>query len=798
MGSGRKNSLLIALMLAVPIVLSGCGSKAERMAEHLKKAKDYYAQADYDKARVESKNVLQLDPKNAEAYYLSGEIEEQQQAWPKAYANYLKAVEVDPTYLPAKAKLGRIYLLMGETAKAEKMVNDILTKQPNDAAGQTLKAALMMHKGDIDGAISEVSRVVAADPSQDDAVSLLVFLYSKQGNDAKAQTVLEQGMQASPKNVALRQERANFALKYKDFAKAEQLYQSIVSIDPKKLEYRATLASFYARNNQLDKAEAVLREAIKADPEDQKRGLLLAEFLASRRSGVVAEKELLNMIRNAPESKSYQLRFGLAKLYEAMGKPDKALQVYQDIARLDKTGPDGTKASGQSARLQLAAGKIPEAEKIISDILKVNPQDNDALLLRGKIELGKKDAKDAIIDFRSVLKAQPDSVELISLLAKAHLLNNEPQLARDTFDNAVSLYPDKMDIRFARADFLGSIGDYDGALKDVDAVLVKDPKNLGAIQTKVKILATQKDWPSAEAYLSKVKEALPDQPIGYYWLGMIYQAQKENDKAAIEFESALQKSPQSTEALSALVNALVAQGKVDQAISRLNLVLKSAPNNFAAYQLLGDIYANQKKYAEAGAAFSKGIQLAPKNPVAYVDLAKLGLMRGDSKTAIQVLQQGLVAIPDNIQLMASLAEIYQTTSDYDKAIAEYENILKIAPGMDVVANNLASILTDVKGDKASLARAAALAKRFENSDNPVYLDTLGWIYVKSGEYDLAQPILEKAVGKAPKISIFQYHLGMLFYKKGDMKSAKMHLQQAVSAKTAFPGIEEAKGILAKI
>ncbi len=798
MGSGRKNSLLIALMLAVPIALSGCGSKAERTAEHLKKAQDYYAQADYDKARVESKNVLQLDPKNAEAYYLSGEIEEQQQAWPKAYANYLKAVEVDPTYLPAKAKLGRIYLLMGDTAKAEKMVNDILTKQPNDAAGQTLKAALLMHKGDIGGAIGEVSRVVAADPSQDDAVSLLAFLYSKQGNDAKAQAVLEKGMQASPKNVTLRLERANLALKSKDFSKAEQLYQSIVSIDPKKLEYRATLASFYARNNQLDKAEQVLRDAIKADPEDQKRGLLLAEFLASRRSGEVAEKELLTMIQNAPKSKSYQLRFGLAKLYEAMGKPDKALQVYQDISSLDKGGPDGIKASGQSARLQLAAGKIPEAEKLIAEILKVNPQDNDALLLRGKIELSRGDAKDAIIDFRSVLKAQPDSVELISLLAKAHLLNNEPQLARDTFDNAVSLYPDKLDIRFARADFLGSIGDYDGALKDVDAVLVKDPKNLGAIQTKVKILATQKDWPAAEAYMSKVKEALPDQPIGYYWLGMIYQAQKENDKAAIEFESALQKSPQSTEVLSALVNALVAQGKVDQAISRLNLVLKSAPNNFAAYQLLGDIYANQKKYAEAGTAFSKGIQLAPKNPVAYVDLAKLGLMRGDSKTAIQVLQQGLVAIPDNIQLMSSLAEIYQTTSDYDKAIAEYENILKIAPGMDVVANNLASVLTDVKGDKASLARAAALAKRFENSDNPVYLDTLGWIDVKSGEFDRAQPILEKAVGKAPKIAIFQYHLGMLFYKKGDMKSAKTHLEQAVSAKTTFPGIEEAKGILAKI
>ena len=798
MGSGRKINLLMALMFAVSIALSGCGSKAERMAEHLKKAKDYYAQADYDKSRVEAKNVLQLDPKNAEAYYLSGEIEEQQKAWPKAYANYLKAVEVQPDFLPAKAKLGKIYLLMGETAKAEKMDNEILAKQPHDAAGLTLKAAIMMHKGDIDGAIKEVNQVVASDPAQDDSVSLLAFLYSKQGNDTKAQAVLDKGIEANPKNITLRMARANFALKNKDFPKAEQLYRNIVSIDPKKLEYRAMLATFYAQNNQLDKAEAVLRDAIKADPEDQKRGLLLAQFLASRRSGEAAEKELLVMIQNAPKSKSYQLRFGLAKLYEAMGKPDQALHVYHDIANLDKTGPDATKANEQSARLKLAAGKISEAEKIISDILKTNPQDNDALLLRGKIELSRGDTKDAVIDFRSVLKAQPDSIEVIGLLAKAYMGNKEPQLARNTFDNAVSLYPDKLDIRLARADFLGSIGDYESALKDVDSILAKDPKNLVAIQTKVKVLATQKNWSKAEAYLSNVQEILPEQPIGYYWLGMIYQAQKKLDKAVVEFESAHQKSPQSPDILSELVKSLVVDGRSNQAIALLNQIVKNSPNNASAYMLLGDIYANQKNYPEAGNAFKKVIQLTPKNPGAYTALAKLYLMQGDSKTSIQVLQQGLVAIPENIQLMASSAEIYQTTGDFDKAIAEYENILKISPQADVIANNLASILTDTKPDKASLEKALALAKRFENSDNPVYLDTLGWIYVKSGEFDRAQPILEKAVENAPKIPIFQYHLGMLFYKKGDMKSAKIHLEQAVSANTAFSGIEEAKKILAKI
>ena len=42
----------------------------------MEKAKSLYAQANYDKAKVEFKNVLQIDPKSAEANYFVGRIEE--------------------------------------------------------------------------------------------------------------------------------------------------------------------------------------------------------------------------------------------------------------------------------------------------------------------------------------------------------------------------------------------------------------------------------------------------------------------------------------------------------------------------------------------------------------------------------------------------------------------------------------------------------------------------------------------------------------------------------------------------
>ena len=78
------------------------------------------------------------------------------------------------------------------------------------------------------------------------------------------------------------------------------------------------------------------------------------------------------------------------------------------------------------------------------------------------------------------------------------------------------------------------------------------------------------------------------------------------------------------------------------------------------------------------------------------------------------------------------------------------------------------------------------------------MDTLGWVYYKSGETDKAVTLLVKVVDKAPKVPIFEYHLGMAYHKAGNSKSAKIHLAAAVEANADFPGIDDARKTLAGI
>ena len=72
------NKIIGISILSSVLVLSGCGGGEERQEEYLTRAQEYFDEDNMDKAKIEAKNVLQINPKNAEARYLLGMINEQE------------------------------------------------------------------------------------------------------------------------------------------------------------------------------------------------------------------------------------------------------------------------------------------------------------------------------------------------------------------------------------------------------------------------------------------------------------------------------------------------------------------------------------------------------------------------------------------------------------------------------------------------------------------------------------------------------------------------------------------------
>ena len=162
---------------------------------------------------------------------------------------------------------------------------------------------------------------------------------------------------------------------------------------------------------------------------------------------------------------------------------------------------------------------------------------------------------------------------------------------------------------------------------------------------------------------------------------------------------------------------------------------------------------------------------------------------------MSVLQDGVDANPDDVELSVTLAGLHEKKGDVEAAINLYETVLLNNADNLIVTNNLAALLSEHRTDTKSLNRAKELADKMKEAQQPVILDTVGWVYYKTGSYADAVDILKKVVEKAPEIAVFNYHLGMTYHKLGDKKSAKQYISKSLSTETDFAGRSEAEAVL---
>lgn len=788
----------IALCTTLTLLVA-CSSKVERVQSGLVKGADYVRLADWDKANVEVRNVLQIDPKNAQAYFISGQIAEGKKDLQRAFGSYTKALELKPDHIDAKVGLARVYLFAGEVDKSAQAVTEALAADGRHVGARTMQAAVMSRQGKVPEAIALAQALLGEQAVAPVETSMLLAgLHASQGNAAAALGVVESALKADPKNLSLLQVAAQIAGSATDSAlqaKSIGYFRRATEQAPKNSELWTAWAVHHTRRNELDLAEQVLRTAIQAQPDDSQRTLALLDFLSARRGKDVAEKAFMAAIADKPDDTT--LRFGLVNLYRASDRAADARRVLQEIIELGKDAPSGLAARDQLAADRLANGKVAEARQLISEVLAASPRDGAALVMRGRMLLADGDARNAIIDLRSAAKDQPGSPEVVGLLAQAHRKAGEPQLAREVLADAVKFKPDNAELRLLLAADMADAKDYKSAAVEIDSAIKVAPVNLRAYDMKAQLALVQKDIASAERTYAALKTQFPTEPAGWLKLGQLYSDQKKFDAALKEFDEASRLAPGAPGPMLSSIGILIAQRRFDEANTRIDALMKREPKNVLPYQLRGEVAVARNDLPLAEQAYRKMIEFAPTVPAGYVSLARVMALRNNVGEAIAVIEQGEKALPDELSLTATRAEWLARAGRNDDAIAIYESLVKRVPDEDSYANNLAYLLIESKGDPAHLERALSLTRRFKESSNAGYLDSLGWAHYKLGQYAEAVPVLERAVQRAPDAPLLQLHLGMALHKSGDVPRAQEFLKRAIASKVALPHLDEARLLIAQ-
>jgi predicted Zn-dependent protease len=112
-------------------------------------------------------------------------------------------------------------------------------------------------------------------------------------------------------------------------------------------------------------------------------------------------------------------------------------------------------------------------------------------------------------------------------------------------------------------------------------------------------------------------------------------------------------------------------------------------------------------------------------------------------------------------------------------------------------NNLAYLIVETGG---SLMEAQKLAQTAVQKEPRQYgfMDTLGWIYQKTGQTDSAIQIFGNLTRQEPKNPVYQYHLAVSLVQKGERAKAREALAAALALKPEGNLDSEIRQLLSKV
>ena len=757
------------------LALISCGGAEERKAFYLEKAKTSLLNEDYEKAKIDLKNTLQIDPKNSEALYLLGTLHEEMGKYDAAYKQYTRALEYDDKNIDALYRLAIIYLHASRFEKANELLGELELIDPVHLYTKSLKAAIQFSSRDYEAAIKMIDSIERSSWTEN-VYSLYSASIYKLGDVGKSIYVLEEAVEKYPDNAELYGVLASLYESSGEMEKAEIVYNKLLIVNNSAQQY-FKLSKFYERNNEPEKASDVYVKLVQSDPENENYQLLRVRYIEEKQGIKKAIELMESLINDFPESYIYKV--SLSKLYIQNKNNVEAISLLNHIVSENYSDKSVVAARNILAALALNEGNTNMAKKELSEVNKINPNDIDANFMLGTMSLKSEKYEEAINAFRVVIRGAPERAAAYLYLAKALKYQGSIDLARDVLARGYQLSPNNIGLTASFIEILLDNGEYEHAINLIEKLPANDIASLKVLNLKGKVYFSNKKYSESLALAKVVISKYPKSGKGYLLAAGSNVKLNQLEAASRVLRNGLNLTS-SAQLLLAYANIEKSLGRTDKLITYLESYQEFKP---VVFNLLAELYMHVNRVDKAEEYFNQAISQNSKWNIPYKGLATLYLSNGEIERSMEILEEGLNAVDNGLDLKIMKADLLSSLEKNNQAALLYDQVLLVDPDNIIAINNLAVLLVDKFNDEAQYERAYNLVNGLENHSDPMVLDTVGWVYTKSGRYTDAISVLSNLVERLPNVDVFRYHLGMTYYYKGDLDKAYETIKKFVGSKT---------------
>jgi len=793
----KKLGKVIFFLCAI-LSLVACSSPEEIEQQHLQKGKEFFEKGEFDKALLEFKNANKSGKKIDAIYYLAL-LDEKHNNYQPMYLRLREALVLDPSYIPARLKLGSLYILAGQFDNALEQAQAILLTNHDNVDAQILKASVYLRQDKFSDVEPIINFVLTNNPDNIEALSLKANYYYRRNEIEKALAVVDTVLAKDSANIPIRlfRIRVNAGLKNTNAMEAD--YKELIRLEPSAENFKLNLASMYSTLNRLQDAEALLQEMVNKSPDKVEPKIILLEFFnAKARERVTPAYEAWLAENKLTNSQLLEL----SKWMMSKNFPDAALNGLQQVVNVEKNNNTGLTAQTLIAEIAFNKKQYDAVETAINSILQQNIDFTEASMLKARLLISQNKIDGALEVLKRLVLVKTKSSDILALLGQTYLLKNDPEQANANFKQALELDPANLMAFFPIYNQYLQSQQEDLAKQILDKGLKAKPYLEQLLTIKAESAIADKNWDEAQEAIQQLSMFARDKSVPVYLSAKILQGKGQYTDAIALYQKLLEDFPEHFDALINLVKSFEAINAKDQAITFMEAQIAKHPDSQNVSAVLSDLYIANGSFDKAKKFLTEQLARMPHATALYFALVRVenGLKKNPDIEK-QIYLKGLASNPNDLPLMLALAEAYEKVGDLASVRSSYEHILQVYPNSKLVINNLAGILLE-SGKADDVKIGAELAEKLKDSDVPSFQDTYAWALIKSGNVANGIRILDGLISKDANQIDLRYHRGMANYLGGSKAQAAADLKSALSLAEkqgqAFSRKSEAQKVLQEL
>ncbi|MCV2355477.1 PEP-CTERM system TPR-repeat protein PrsT [Paucibacter sp. B2R-40] len=736
-------------------------AQSEHPPSLLLKANMLAGEQDIDAALQVIGSLLKKDPKNVQAWHMSGVLRLRGKGEEAAaLADFSHALEIQPTFAPAHQAIYMLKLQNKDLVGAEQQLNRLVKVLPKHSTTLYLSALNAYLKGETKVAREAAQSLTRLAPDSAHIQFLVGLIEYQDGSFAAAQNSLGKALKNHPEFSFVRQLLTKSYLQEGNLEKALATLSPLLSqqnIDVETLTLAGQLHLLMGNRTQSD---AYYAAALKLSPDDPRSRAALALSQLSK-GNVGSGFAELESIANASADPYVDFALVTARIkqndldgalravevwqkkqvdkpypfnmkgriYEMKNDVVSARRAHEQAVALDaayfpsasrlatfdiaernfdkaskrfdallKKDPNHVRALLALANIRQRAGASPqEVAAMVANAIDRNPADSLPRLRLIELHRQAGNVRAAIEVAEAADAAIPGNSKILNALGTVQTQDRKYGPALSSFVKLAVLDPRAPLPHLRQAEVYLATGDQPAAKKSLNRALQLAPDYLLAQRALVAVYLLESNHDAALKVARTVEQQRPKEDVGYLLEGDIESSRKHREASIRAYRLALAQG-KTSEAAGKLHAELSLAGRSDEADRFADDWLKQQPADSGFLMYLGDRAFGLAQYPVAERRYRELLQFKPDSVAAVNNLA-IALHRQKKAEALEMIEKANGLVPDSPGVMASMVTILAGQGKFDRAILVQKRLLELSPNQPRLGLSLAKLYIDA-GDKS--------------------------------------------------------------------------------------------------